>query len=150
MIPIVADVSKFDRTIDWAAAFASGPNLAGAIVRCLFGFEGDAFFDLNIRKLADLGRNYSPYFTMVPHYDINLQMEYLQAVLCARDWKCEGYLIPPSPELPNGVPNRLWVDCEVNSELSQEAAASRVRALLDAIEAPWRPTTPPPTPCLGR
>jgi len=135
MIPVVADVSKFDRTIDWAAAFAGRPELTGAIVRALFGFEGDAFFDLNVRRLSDLGRSYSPYFTMVPHYDIDLQIEYLQASLGADNWKCEGYLIPPSPELPNGVLNRLWVDCEVNSELSQSSAAARVKVLLDKAEA---------------
>jgi len=132
--PIVVDTSKYDRVVDWKTAFDSRPNLAGAIIRHGIGFEGDAFFHLNAVHIGELGKPWSPYFTIVPHFDLKLQLEYIHAVLHAIDWKCEGYLIPPSPEVPNGVLNRLWVDCEIKPEFGRVENAAHMKTMLDMIE----------------
>jgi len=133
--PIVVDTSKYDRLVDWKTAFDSRPELGGAIIRHLIGFEGDAFFHLNTVHVTEQGKRWSPYFTIVPHFDLSLQLEYIHAILHAVDWKCDGYLIQPSALVPDGVLNRLWVDCEIIPEYGRAENAARMKTMLDMIES---------------
>jgi hypothetical protein len=131
--PLIADISSYDRVIDFERAKAEG-GITGVIARLGLGFNGDAYFARNLVRSAEAGLPFSPYYVLFPEYDRNQQIEVLHVQLHTLGWNPRGYLIPPSPEVPNGVGNRLWIDCE-RTELSITQTASQTLAFLQALEA---------------